>query len=168
MNSTRTDHRLQTEKPTCSEKIEKMRLRRAVFFPVTSQNAGSSGRQSWIHLPVGTSLISGGAAVVVIARPSVGPRQGVAAVQVEDERGSSRCWRCDAAVTAVERWALARDATAVKSGRPAGAVLRQPRAGVLGHSAVLLGDAGPAGDHRHEPHRVVDVLLVGEQIVAGV
>src|SRR3954467_2547340 len=76
MNSTRTDHRLQTEKPTCSEKIEKMRLRRAVFFPVASQNAGSSGRQSWIHLPAGTSLISGGAAVVVIARPSVGPRQG--------------------------------------------------------------------------------------------
>src|SRR4051795_9862720 len=27
-NSTSTDHRLQTEKPTCSEKIEKKRLRR--------------------------------------------------------------------------------------------------------------------------------------------
>src|SRR3954452_18144890 len=137
MNSTRTDHRLQTEKPTCSEKIEKMRLRRTVFFPVTSQNAGSSGRQSWIHLPVGTSLISGGAAVVVIARPSVGPRQGVAAVQVEDERGSSRCWRCDAAVTAGKRWTRPGYATAVTSARPSPPILPQPWSAALGHSAVL-------------------------------
>src|SRR4051812_49961303 len=49
--STSTDHRLQTEKPMCSEKIEKKRLRRATFLPVDSQNRGSSGRQSSIHLP---------------------------------------------------------------------------------------------------------------------
>src|SRR5215211_5922170 len=50
-NSTSTDHRLQTEKPTCSEKIEKNRFRRATFLPVPSQNCASSGRQSSIHLP---------------------------------------------------------------------------------------------------------------------
>src|SRR4051794_41554357 len=49
--STSTDHRLQTENPMCSEKIEKKRLRRATFLPVDSQNRGASGRQSSIHLP---------------------------------------------------------------------------------------------------------------------
>src|SRR5215218_8805398 len=48
---TSTDHRLQTEKPMCSEKIEKKRFRRATALPVDSQNSGSSGRQSSIHLP---------------------------------------------------------------------------------------------------------------------
>src|SRR4051812_49573844 len=59
--STSTDHRLQTEKPMCSEKIEKKRLRRATFLPVDSQNRGSSGRQSSIHLP---GRRNGGAATV--------------------------------------------------------------------------------------------------------
>src|SRR3954464_6866344 len=61
-NSTSTDHRLQTEKPMCSEKTEKNRWRRATRLPVRSQKAGSSGRQSSIQrdLPGG----AGGAAVV--------------------------------------------------------------------------------------------------------
>src|SRR3569833_1343610 len=48
-NSTSTDHRLQTEKPMCSEKMEKTRLRRATRAPFSSQNAWSSGRQSLIQ-----------------------------------------------------------------------------------------------------------------------
>src|SRR5581483_9618220 len=51
MKRTITDHRLQIEKPTCSEKIEKARLRTATRLPVLSQNAGSSGFHSWIHRP---------------------------------------------------------------------------------------------------------------------
>ena len=43
----------------CSEKMEKKRLRRATGRPVSSQNCGSSGRQSSIHLPRGRE---GGAA----------------------------------------------------------------------------------------------------------
>src|SRR5918999_3801661 len=46
MNSTSTDHTVHTENPMCSEKIEKMRLRRATLAPVCDQNSGSSGRQS--------------------------------------------------------------------------------------------------------------------------
>src|SRR2546421_5866054 len=38
-NSTMTDHIVQIEKPTCSEKMEKMRLRRATRAPVAAQNA---------------------------------------------------------------------------------------------------------------------------------
>src|SRR3712207_7510040 len=55
--STSTDHRLQAEKPTCSEKTEKNRLRRATGLPVDSQKTGSSGRQSSIQRPgrVGTA-----------------------------------------------------------------------------------------------------------------
>ena len=45
MNSTATDHRVQIEKPTCSAKIEKIRLRRAIFAPPFSQNVASSGHQ---------------------------------------------------------------------------------------------------------------------------
>ncbi len=45
-NSTHTDQRLHTEKPMCSEKIERIRFRRATRAPVASQNAVSSGRQS--------------------------------------------------------------------------------------------------------------------------
>jgi hypothetical protein len=60
--STSTDQRLQIEKPMCSEKIEKKRLRRATGRPVSSQNCGSSGRQSSIHLPRGRE---GGAATAV-------------------------------------------------------------------------------------------------------
>ena len=61
-NSTSTDHRLQIEKPMCSEKIEKNRLRRATFLPVVRQKSGSSGRQSSIHL---ARREVGGASVVV-------------------------------------------------------------------------------------------------------
>ena len=64
-NSTSTDHRLQMEKPMCSEKIEKNRLRRATFLPVPSQNWGSSGRQSSIHRPPLPGGAAGGAATVV-------------------------------------------------------------------------------------------------------
>src|SRR5215210_7044111 len=63
--STSTDHRLQIEKPTCSEKIEKNRFRRATVFPVDSQNRGSSGRQSSIHVPARPAGGSGGAAATV-------------------------------------------------------------------------------------------------------
>src|SRR3954447_10889970 len=77
MNSTSTDQRLHTENPTCSEKIEKIRLRRATFLPDASQNATSSGRQSSIHFPPVTPPSSGGAAVfVVINRPPVDRRPG--------------------------------------------------------------------------------------------
>jgi hypothetical protein len=64
-NSTSTDHRLQIEKPMCSEKIEKNRLRRATFLPVDSQNCGSSGRQSSIQRPPRGGGRTGGAVVVV-------------------------------------------------------------------------------------------------------
>src|SRR3712207_9448292 len=49
--STSTDHRLQIEKPMCSEKTEKNRWRRATGRPVDAQKAGSSGRQSSIQRP---------------------------------------------------------------------------------------------------------------------
>src|SRR4051794_4537329 len=60
--STSTDHRLQIEKPMCSEKTEKNRLRRATGLPVRSQKSGSSGRQSSIHRPfrVGARAVLGG------------------------------------------------------------------------------------------------------------
>src|SRR3954454_19990735 len=48
-NSTSTDHRLEIEKPMCSEKTEKNRLRRATRLPVCAQKSGSSGRQSSIQ-----------------------------------------------------------------------------------------------------------------------
>ncbi len=67
-NRTSTDHRLQIEKPMCSEKIEKNRLRRATFLPVVSQNCGSSGRQSSIHLPPRVGGGTGGAVVVMGGR----------------------------------------------------------------------------------------------------
>ena len=41
-NSTSTDHMLQIEKPMCSERIEKIRLRRATRAPPPSQNTSSS------------------------------------------------------------------------------------------------------------------------------
>ena len=51
-NSTSTDHSDHTEKPMCSVKIEKIRLRRATGAPVVAQKLGSSGRQSSIQRPV--------------------------------------------------------------------------------------------------------------------
>src|SRR5687768_852052 len=77
--STSTDHRLQIEKPMCSEKIEKNRLRRATFLPVASQNWGSSGRQSSIHLPLPLGGgATGGAATVVGGAAEVSERVGAA------------------------------------------------------------------------------------------
>ena len=72
--STSTDHRLQIEKPMCSEKIEKKRLRRATDLPVTSQKEGSSGRQSSIHLPraVGAAATVFGIAFAVVVSGRVG------------------------------------------------------------------------------------------------
>src|ERR1700757_3307247 len=40
---------IHTLNPTCSAKMEKIRLRRAIALPVVSQNTGSSGRQSSIQ-----------------------------------------------------------------------------------------------------------------------
>src|SRR3954453_7297376 len=54
-NSTSTDHRLQIEKPMCSENTENDRLRRATRRPVPAQKAGSSGRQSSIHRDLRTA-----------------------------------------------------------------------------------------------------------------
>src|SRR5690349_12892720 len=45
MNSTMTDQIDQTEKPTCSAKIDHIRLRRAVLAPPASQAATSSASQ---------------------------------------------------------------------------------------------------------------------------
>src|SRR3954453_23817513 len=73
-NSTSTDHMLQIEKPMCSEKIEKNRLRRAIGRPVVSQNEGSSGRQSSIHLP----RFRGGAVAVASGALVDGGRGGAA------------------------------------------------------------------------------------------
>src|SRR3954453_3566498 len=76
--STSTDHRLQTENPMCSEKIEKKRLRRATFFPVDSQNCGSSGRQSSIQCPRPVGGADGGAATVFSGVLVVSGRVGAA------------------------------------------------------------------------------------------
>ena len=73
-NSTSTDHRLQIEKPMCSEKTEKNRLRRATRRPVDSQNSGSSGRQSSIQRPPGRGVseavagAAGGAGTASVGR----------------------------------------------------------------------------------------------------
>src|SRR5277367_4667445 len=40
----------QTEKPMCSARIDQIRLRRAITFPLASQNASSSGVQSEIQV----------------------------------------------------------------------------------------------------------------------
>jgi hypothetical protein len=65
--STKTDQRLQTEKPMCSERIEKARLRRATRSPVSAQNVGSSGRQSSIQCGRARVVTVGVAEGVVIA-----------------------------------------------------------------------------------------------------
>ncbi len=61
-------HNIHTEKPMCSAKIEKIRLRRAIGRPTLAQNCGSSGRQSSIQcLPrrAGATSAGGGAPVRV-------------------------------------------------------------------------------------------------------
>ena len=45
MNSTMTDHRVQTENPMCSEITEYSRFRFAIVRPVRCQKASSSGSQ---------------------------------------------------------------------------------------------------------------------------
>src|SRR3712207_8410702 len=50
-NSTSTDHRLQIEKPMCSEKTEKNRLRRGTGRPAGAQKAGDSGGPSSAQRP---------------------------------------------------------------------------------------------------------------------
>ena len=69
MNSTITDHRVQTENPMCSESTENSRLRCAIFRPVRCQKVSSSGSQCSIHRPVirlrRAVPVSGGPAVAV-------------------------------------------------------------------------------------------------------
>lgn len=48
-NRTNTDHIAQIENPTCSEKTDCTRFRRAIRSPPPSQNSRSSGRQSSIQ-----------------------------------------------------------------------------------------------------------------------
>src|SRR3954469_16168077 len=101
--STSTDHRLQTEKPTCSEKTEKNRLRRgggvgrggrrgagrAGGLPVDSQKAGSSGRQSSIQRPGRVATATGAVRWLVV---------GVGAAMGQNGGGPSfprRCCRAD-------------------------------------------------------------------------
>jgi hypothetical protein len=59
---------VQTEKPMCSAKIEKTRLRRAIWAPPLRQKTGSSGRQSSIHrLPrLGARTCGASTAVVTV------------------------------------------------------------------------------------------------------
>ncbi|GAC1379485.1 MAG: hypothetical protein NVSMB48_03120 [Marmoricola sp.] len=57
-----------TEKPMCSEKIEKIRLRRATCRPPLFQNVGSSGSQCAIQRPredAGAVFDSGAVKVVM-------------------------------------------------------------------------------------------------------
>src|SRR4051794_32154329 len=85
-NSTSTDHRLQTEKPTCSEKIEKKRLRRGAPRPGGSQNSGFSGRQASIPPPRGAG---GGAAGAVVGGVVVDGGRVGAAMRRRSQRGIS-------------------------------------------------------------------------------
>ncbi len=59
MNRTITDHRVQTEKPMCSESTENHRLRRATRSPVSRQNAVSSGSHVSIQRPAISRLHGG-------------------------------------------------------------------------------------------------------------
>src|SRR5687767_324648 len=152
-NSTSTDHRLQIEKPMCSLKTEKKRLRRATPFPVDSQNSGSSGRQSSIHLPAraGTSDCGGvardwvGAAMperwpllvspasprwcsrVPFRSPAV-PRCGeAAATGVHDRRPAGD----DHPVTAAEETAELPGRTLIERGAPVGGSMSRAAATVV-------------------------------------
>ncbi len=66
MNSTSTDQMLQMEKPMCSDRIEKIRLRRATCLPLDSQNSSFSGSQPSIQRPLPAK------ALVVNSAPLVG------------------------------------------------------------------------------------------------
>src|SRR3954454_15400779 len=56
--TTTTLHRVHTENPMCSEKIEKIRLRRATRRPVDAQKPSSSGSQCVMVRPLG--CVAGG------------------------------------------------------------------------------------------------------------
>jgi hypothetical protein len=58
-------HSSHTEKPMCSAKIEKIRLRFAMDLPRASQNSSFSGSQRAIHRPLPTTPGSTSALVVV-------------------------------------------------------------------------------------------------------
>lgn len=66
MNRTITDHTVQMEKPMCSERTEKMRLRRATFSPVSFQKASFSGSQCSIQRP---PLLAAGAVLGAVMTP---------------------------------------------------------------------------------------------------
>src|SRR5438552_2856581 len=74
-NRTNTDQSTQIENSMCSQKIEKIRLRQAIFDPFSDQKVGSSGRQSSIQRPflrTGTAVVlTPAGAVTVIAGSSV-------------------------------------------------------------------------------------------------
>ena len=76
--STSTDHRLQIEKPMCSEKIEKKRLRRATCLPVVSQNCGVLGAPVVDPPPRPIGGAAAGAATVVSGVLVVSGRVGAA------------------------------------------------------------------------------------------
>jgi hypothetical protein len=78
------------EKPTCSEKTEKNRLRRATGLPVDSQKAGSSGRQSSIQCPGER----GGAATGVVVGGAVGGVVEAGAAMTPNADGPAFPGRC--------------------------------------------------------------------------
>ncbi|TWG03459.1 hypothetical protein FHX80_111886 [Streptomyces brevispora] len=59
MNRTITDHRVQTEKPMCSERTENQRFRRAIRSPFSRQKVSSSGSHCSIQRPAITRLHGG-------------------------------------------------------------------------------------------------------------
>ena len=73
-NSTKADHMLQMQKPTCSDRIEKTRLRRAMRSPVVAQNTGSSGLQSSIQWSRAVGGDATAATSTVLVCMSVHPR----------------------------------------------------------------------------------------------
>src|SRR5690606_6233710 len=82
MKSTRTDHIVQTEKPMCSDRTEKRRLRRAIRCPVRVQKVSSSGSHCWIQRPLGA----------VIGPPLCsGARTGAARDGPEGREGAFQC-----------------------------------------------------------------------------
>jgi Mg/Co/Ni transporter MgtE len=90
----------------CSEKIKKMRLRRATFLPVVSQNCGSSGRQSSIHLPPRLGGGDAGAETVFSGALAVGVRVGTAMASTVATAGfpgvAPRLDSCSVSLTAAD------------------------------------------------------------------
>lgn len=72
MKSTSTDHRVQIEKPMCSDRTEKSRLRRAIFSPFAFQKVSFSGSHSSIQrLPF---FVGDGGAGAVLGAVMTPPR----------------------------------------------------------------------------------------------